>query len=841
MSLTDFLQNKIIDLLQEHRIVVWYDEAGDFGEYIERFDVPKCKVLSTANSILQARREADRIYGQMFNSDDPIKTQCNLLIYNPRPRGVDGRAKRSDLFEVFALIGTAFGDKEDQKLESLARQAMPEMASEITRLFAEGRPDVKLLDSLEDGRRYPLLNEVLGTETPTEIIALSLCDDIKAAAVDKTPGCNVELLRFYKSSTGFQPPEQRGSWEAVRNAAGGYILYSEFVFGLAGGLPEELETVVSAEPETAEIIKGACNRMRADLRLQERYFDLAERVEKNLRLDDIMKEGYLPSGGGTFPFEERYLLRRAAEYAAGGDFNNAHDLIETSRNYIWRQDPQRAADWIALERAVTLLITMGNVEKEMSKHKTPAAMVKVYTADWYAMDRAQRLFENALTASAAEEVLVNVVNLCRNSYREISVGIQDTLLAAIKLEGWPPEGLTRQTGIFDRYVAPAMERCEKTALFLVDSLRFEMGKDLGDALEDYGEVKIDYAGGVVPTVTDVGMASLLPGADGLLRLINDEGELMPALGTRLLKNSTDRMKLLSDTYGDRFMDVTLDSLLDTFSRQKERLADVDLLVIRTQDPDLIAESMGGWRARKYLSDVVGDIASVIKLLASIGFTYIVAAADHGHMLFPEISPGDIVQVPMGEWLKIKRRCLLGSSLAAGPGTVTLKAERVGIKGDVEDICFPTGFKVFSDGIGYFHGGLSLPEAVVPVVVLRATAEDEVGLGIPEIEIRYRSDRFTGHVIGLKVFMERNIFDKSEQVLVEAYDGRGARAKLVGEAADCEARDEKTRIVTLQAGEETSVPVLIGPDFRGSAVEIRVIDPQTRAIWARRKLKNAMLD
>ena len=493
MKFTTFLHKKLVDLLEEHRIIVWYDAAGDFKEYMEQFNAPKCKVLSAAGSILQARREADRIYGLMFNSDDPVKSQGNLLIYNPCPRGIGNKARRGDLFEVFALIGTAFGDKEDQKLESLARQAMPEMASEITRLFIEGHPDINLLDRLEDSRRYPLLNEVLGTETPAEIIALSLCDDIKAADIDETPGCNVELMRFYESSTGFKPPEHREKWEAVRNTAAGYILYSEFISGLADGPPEELAAVSHAGTEAAETIQTACNRMRSDLGLQERYTDLAEKVEKNLRLDDIMSEGFLPAGRGTFPFEERRLLRRAAVYAAGGDFNNARDLIETTRNYIWRRDPHRAADWTALERAVTLLTTMENVEKEMDKHKKPAAMVKDYTAGWYAMDREQRLFENALTASTAEEVLSDVVNLCRNGYRDISVGIQDKFLAAIKLEGWPPEAVARQTGIFDQYVAPAMERREKTALFLVDSLRFEMGKDLGDSLEKFGEVKVNYA------------------------------------------------------------------------------------------------------------------------------------------------------------------------------------------------------------------------------------------------------------------------------------------------------------------------------------------------------------
>jgi hypothetical protein len=43
---------------------------------------------------------------------------------------------------------------------------------------------------------------------------------------------------------------------------------------------------------------------------------------------------------------------------------------------------------------------------------------------------------------------------------------------------------------------------------------------------------------------------------------------------------------------------------------------------------------------------------------------------------------------------------------------------VGIQGDVQEVCLPIGFRVFSDGEGYFHGGLSLQEAVVPVIVFR---------------------------------------------------------------------------------------------------------------------------
>ena len=127
-------------------------------------------------------------------------------------------------------------------------------------------------------------------------------------------------------------------------------------------------------------------------------------------------------------------------------------------------------------------------------------------------------------------------------------------------------------------------------------------------------------------------------------------------------------------------------------------------MVRTQDPDAVAENLGAWRARRYLSDVVGDIAAAVRWVVSKGFNCVVIASDHGHMMLPETAAGDVVQTPPGGWPASKRRCLLGSGLACEAGTVTLKAEHVGIQGDVQEVCLPVGFRVFSDGDGYFHGG-----------------------------------------------------------------------------------------------------------------------------------------
>ena len=95
-------------------------------------------------------------------------------------------------------------------------------------------------------------------------------------------------------------------------------------------------------------------------------------------------------------------------------------------------------------------------------------------------------------------------------------------------------------------------------------------------------------------------------------------------------------------------------------------------------------------------------------------------------------------------------------------------------------------------------------------------------------------------MGVKIWFN-SLLSNSLTVRVEAYDGSGAKAKLVGEAADCEARDPATRLVTLNKGVETQVPVRIQDDFTGANVEIRATDAATGAVFHRLKLKSSIME
>jgi hypothetical protein len=315
MAFSDYIRKRLVDLLADRRIVVWYDAEGDFVDFVSAFSAPNCEVLSATESILKVRRRADEVYRQLNESAKSEESKRNLLIYYPRSRGKNEEEKMHDPFEVYALAGVAFGDTEDQKLESLARQAMPKKAEEITRFFQEGSPNIALLDSLDKTQRYPLLHQALRTESPTEIVALVLGEPSKAKSVEELPGCPEELMRLLEPTIGYQLRSRLKAWKSICEDLASYVLFSEFVLDLPEAAPDSLSAVPRADESAMETVFAICDHMRSDSNLVETYLALAESIEQSLHLPELCEDVREFGLRDTFAFEERKFLGRLCDAA----------------------------------------------------------------------------------------------------------------------------------------------------------------------------------------------------------------------------------------------------------------------------------------------------------------------------------------------------------------------------------------------------------------------------------------------------------------------------------------------------------------------------------------------
>jgi hypothetical protein len=844
MSLTVHIHKRLLDLLEEHRVVVWYDGERVFGDLAANFVAPTCTVIRGEPSRLQARRQADEVVANLNEADQPQRRSGNLLIYLPWARCASDDERVHDLFESFAVIGAAFGHDPAERFQSLARQALPERIAEIDRLFAEGKPTLAMIEGLGQGQRYPLLEEALGTDSVVEATAMLLCRDGAIAKVNGVTGALEELLRLLSADLDFTPPPRVKVLDTIVQHLGRFVLFSEFVFDLRGPLPDTLDKVPRASEASRDRVFALCERMRGSDDTREGYITLASRAELELRLPEIFTDPLVLGVRDTFPFEEHRYLSRLQTLARSGDLAEAHSVVAQRRASVWRHLPERALLWKLAERCVDFLST---AEAWASRVPGPNTTVQQWVESYrsadglWQVDRHQRLMEQGAAACAENTEVGGLIEVCRKRYLQMAEAAQSRFLESVERDGWPPDGVFRQTQIFDRHVSPILSERGKVAYFLVDSMRYEMGRDLGDALESLGPVSVTAAATVLPTTTPCGMAALLPGADGAFSLVEDGDDVAPAVGGRALRTSAERMNLLRERYGDRVRDVTLDALLSSpQKRLQTTLGGADLIVVRTQDIDALGEGTGLHRARKIMTDVLGELRTATDRLASMGVDNFVFAADHGHVLLPEVAAGDVIRDPPGDWKKSKRRCRLGASRAGASGVVVFPAEKVGIVGPFEELAVPSGFRVFTAGEGYFHEGVSLQECLIPVVVLQVRERAKTGTGGDQVEIRYRADQFTSRVIGLKVWYNA-LLGHSLTVRIDVCDGPGAKAALVGEAADCDARDPNTRLITLEKGKETQVPIRIQDDFKGSSIEVRAVDPTTGRIFYRLKLRNAVME
>src|SRR5262252_7831452 len=92
----------------------------------------------------------------------------------------------------------------------------------------------------------------------------------------------------------------------------------------------------------------------------------------------------------------------------------------------------------------------------------------------------------------------------------------------LEVGGWPPTGRLANADVFDRFVQPLLQESgRRVGYILIDALRYELGVALHTQLADTEQVELVPACAQLPSVTPVGMASLLPAAGQMLRLVKE--------------------------------------------------------------------------------------------------------------------------------------------------------------------------------------------------------------------------------------------------------------------------------------------------------------------------------
>jgi hypothetical protein len=791
-------------------------------------------VVDVGESGIEAR-EAAMLTLASLGKPDAVRHQ--LVVYVPAKAPVTDEERQEDPFSVYAACGAVFPDGDGDEYLSLCLKAKPDNATEVRRLFADNpSPPFALIDNVGGGLNWPTLRTCLQAESAKEIIFALLVPTPKQAEQLKTiDGWVPEARGLLEKVLGLKLKTKGQTWSPIAAELWRYVLYSDFAFDLPVPIPVPLANVPRASDEARPLVEHLCDALRTGDRTRAEYIERAEAVERELGLPEHFA-GIADLGGrDTFPFEERTFLSSAVAALIGDRIDYVRTTIDRRGSSVWVGKGESQAQWGLAEAGLRLVEACDDAERQLAEHsRSLDTLIQLYVASLRETDRLQREFEQAVSDyTPIDGSMSDVVDHCRRRYAKLAEKVQTIFTKHFEASNWPLQGRLANADVFERVVAPMLkESGRRVAYILVDALRYELGVALHRQLAEAEQAEIQAACAQLPTVTLVGMASLLPGAGGGLRLVKDgDGIGVTVNGTRIA-TVAHRMEAIQSHYGDRFAENTL----ETFIRTKVRPANtVELLVLRTTEIDSHLESNPATTLNLIHQSLKGIRVAVHKL-KGMGFSDVVVATDHGFFLNAHAEAGDVCSKPAGNWIVVHDRALLGEG-EGDASNFAVPAERAGVRGEFTKLAGPRSMAPYKRGLLYFHGGASLQEAVVPVLTVKLRQQKQPEITAAKVVLSYKNGarKVTTRLPVVNLSVEgADMFSLGSdfEILLEAHDRKGA---IVGEAKLGGPVDVATGTVRLKPGSQVQVTVRMSMEFEGKFT-LKALNPVTMAMYSSLELE-----
>jgi hypothetical protein len=830
-ALHDYLSDQLCGLLERRSIVVFYDPRNEFRTFFdEELDTVQPGREGLANFRLFAEQVAlARYSGSYFGlraQVEPIVEQTTpekLLVYLPG----ETRDREASVLMELELGGSCY----EPQLKRLARHLLQRSFSDAQIDELLNRDGVTYQDIVAFLSQAPtegpasVLRAIFGNAKSDEILVKWLASNERDEIILEKDAIG-ELMRLMEVRLGLALPDGASLSEARAKTAR-YVVVTEFRADLSCEPPTSCAGVPatpSADHESR--VRDLAAKVRSDH--GDEYAALADGIEKDLGLAGAVLDPACLGAVDTFRFEERRLLEHAAKLIQAKRYGDAAAVVEGRRHSFWAdRDVARQAQWEACRLMAELGSAVEKTRSELSRFKgEPAAWVAAYSAagGWCEADALHRRLETWVARMSDEPEGEEGLAVVKREHEELLKAMAERYTEVLRAAGWVVEGPLPQTRVFAEAVDLSAGR---TAYILVDALRYEMGVDLVRQIDAALDVDNSAAVGALPSVTQVGMAALLPGASASFSVVEEKGKLAVRIGDDAMVNVSDRMKHLKAEVPGA-VELRLSDVLE-FSKAKlvKSIGDAPLVTVRSQELDALGEADSDWLARQLMDAVIGNVVRAVKRLAVAGIERFVITADHGHQ-FSVRKEGDMkTDSPGGDTVALHRRCWVGRGGAAPPGTVRVSGPQLGYDTDL-DFVFPVGLGVFKagGGLSYHHGGLSLQETVIPVITFRMptseakTASTELAVLIDVL------NKVTNRLFPVRFLVQSLLAEESVPVrLLLIHEGLEAGAARMATGAEF---DDATGVMRVAVNTEVSAVVMLADD-KCPSVKIVLQDVRTDAV------------
>ena len=767
---TAHLRSLIAKQVADNGLVVWYDPDGAYASALSALDLRDTTVLRYMGSFIQLRWEIDQKH--LMDGEQPSR----LVVYVPMAQDqTDHALVELEAAGVIMQPGQQ-PPARNTRLAVVARNALKGILGEDTAAYVEkqaeaGKLTLADLDALADkGGEVSkgVIALIFGTGNPQETALSFLDNDSLDESITKKEAMG-ELSELLQRDLGFDAPDGAGL-DDLRQRLARHVLMTDFISGLGEVVPHELSSVpVASTPVTSAACVAVARawRMRRDRR--ESYVDAACRVEQEFNLAGLMFEPEAMVNAETFPAIEGALLRHAENRLFEQTDGDMLTLADSRLSRFWCDaEPKLQTRWALVASVAEVLLEADRVEQALKKAPpSVAGMIEEYAESekpWCLLDTQHRHMEsrwhNFEPYGDDHDGIEKLVIRARQRYVAVGSEMARQFLSQIQKKA-PDKSVVRQLEVYEKHIKPLLAE-KKTAYVWVDALRFEMGRELARLLREDFEVDLHPAIAAVPTITEIGMAALLPGAQNDAKVVAaGSGKLGLEIDGTVVKDRKDRLALLRKHAGVEVYDAKLDDLLPKPSKKvREGIENAQLILVTSQEIDELCEQDNITQARRQMDGVLNDLRRGVRVLIDMGIERIVLTADHGHVFADELSEDMKVDSPGGETVDLHRRVWVGHGGNADDAFLRAPLTALGMQGEF-DLATPWTFACFKCKGGanaYFHGGLSPQELLVPVLILSPSSKPSAGPpvgvawtlvpGSEKLTTRFFSVQITGFNSGL---------------------------------------------------------------------------------------------
>ncbi len=723
------------------RIVFWNDPGGEFEAILSELDLGDVRLLRLGQlGALEAKR--------MMERQEPTQA---FLLYAPTEEPPPGEDWLLDI----RLYSKSFrADRASILIDQLglARQSLRTHLAKRKKFFDSQDRLAKLKALVDAGDdEIDLDRKMMGVLAKADrpeffMLLRTLCDDIGSgsdASLEATPLAWPLFEKYGLLDSFWQLVETHFGYRADEPSLKSLLLRlmaTDVARALKADPPKELANLIlpAKFANAASVLLG---QWRDSSKHGESYNRLSDEAGAELGIANLLGGYQLEELQEAVTFAEvekcilRALLERVHTTQETMDADAIRALVSqrqakhwiTSTSVAEADRKARHAFYEALAVAAEFF-ALRNRYRDALSFDDAKAMYRAYETELHRFDQLYRLF--CEQADTTEQRGWDVVKKLREDIETIYVNWFLPQLALgwgrfvekELLQKWELPEVPNQYEFFERNIAdvPGKKPQPRTFVIISDALRYEVAQELTTALNGKYRVKakLDSQLGVLPSVTALGMASLLPHSK--LQYTDKGFVLADGKSTEGLER---RGEVLATRGG---VAIWADDLLEmTSEAAREFVSDKRVIYIYHDQIDKRGDKAPTEKQTFAAArDAINEIGNVVRFVTDRLNGYrVFITADHG-FLYTDTAPDETDKSKLGDkpqgTIKAKKRFLIGHNLGKSESVWHGSTHRTAKAEGGMEFWLPKGINRFhfAGGARFVHGGAMLQEIVIPVITVK---------------------------------------------------------------------------------------------------------------------------